>query len=208
MRKMTFAFIASISLAIVAPLAAQKETAAQIPGQMDAKRVTAGTYSADPAHTLVGFRVNHFGFNDYFGIFGDASGTLIIDPKKPAASQVDITIPLTGLTTASSKLTDHMKSADFLDAAKFSAARFVSTSVKVNGTAAMITGNLTIKGVTKPVTLDARFTGAGTNPYNKKATVGFEATTVIKRSDFTVNYGVPAVSDKVELTITAAFEKA
>jgi polyisoprenoid-binding protein YceI len=208
MRKMTFALIASIPLAIVAPLAAQKETAAPLPGQLDTTRVTAGTYAADPAHTLVGFRVNHFGFNDYFGIFGDASGTLIIDPKKPAASKVDISIPITGLTTANAKLNDHMKSADFLDAAKFSTARFVSAGVKVNGTRAIIAGNLTIKGVTKPVTLDARFTGAGTNPYNKKATVGFEATTVIKRSDFAVNYGIPAVSDKVELTITAAFEKA
>lgn len=71
----------------------------------------------------------------------------------------------------------------------------------------MITGDLTLNGVTKPVTFEAEFTGAGTNPFNKKATVGFEAETEIKRSDFGVNYGIPFVSDEVELDISVAFEK-
>ena len=70
-----------------------------------------------------------------------------------------------------------------------------------------MTGNLTLNGVTKPVTLDVDFHGAGTNPYNKKATIGFDAETNIRRSDFGVNYGIPVVSDLVELEIHAAFEK-
>lgn len=87
-------------------------------------------------------------------------------------------------------------------------AKFVSTSVIAKGTTAKITGNLTLNGVTKPVVLDSRFSGAGANPFNKKATVGFHATTTIKRSDFGVMYGIPVVSDNVKLDISVAFEKA
>jgi polyisoprenoid-binding protein YceI len=89
-------------------------------------------------------------------------------------------------------------------------ARFLSTSVKVDAkdkTKATITGDLTLNGVTKPVTFEAEFTGAGANPFNKKATVGFEAETSIKRSDFGVNAFIPFVSDEVELDISVAFEK-
>ena len=76
-----------------------------------------------------------------------------------------------------------------------------------DGDEAKVTGNLTLNGVSKPVTLDVDFHGAGTNPYNKKATIGFEAEGKIRRSDFGIAYGIPAVSDEVELEIHAAFEK-
>lgn len=188
----------------------------QLPGAQDPARVTAGTYAADPAHSLIGWEVNHFGFNDYYGIFGDVAGTLVIDPANPDAAKVDVTIPVANVTTASKALTDHLLRAgkdggkpDFFGPAP-AAARFVSTEVKVDpkdATRAMITGDLTLNGVTKPVTFEAEFTGAGTNPFNKKATVGFEAETEIKRSDFGVNYGIPFVSDEVELDISVAFEK-
>lgn len=187
--------------------------APQVPGTMDASRVTAGTYAADPGHSLIGWEVNHFGFNDYYGIFGDVAGTLTIDPANLGAAKVDVTIPVANVTTASKGLTDHLLRAgkdggkpDFFGPAP-APARFVSTAVKAQGMKAMITGNLTLNGVTKPVTFEAEFTGAGTNPFNKKATIGFEAETSIKRSDFGVNYGIPMVSDEVELDISVAFEK-
>jgi polyisoprenoid-binding protein YceI len=206
MRKFTALALAAASLTLMTPLAAQNEVP-PIPGKLDAARVTAGTYAADPSHSLVGFRVNHFGFNDYFGIFGDVAGTLEIDPANLAAAKVDVTIPLSGLTTASAKLTGHMNGTDFFETEKYPAARFVSTKVTVEGMSATIEGNLTIKDVTLPVTLDAEFTGAGSNPFTKKETIGFEASTAIKRSDFGIKYGVPIVSDEVRLGITAAFEK-
>jgi polyisoprenoid-binding protein YceI len=187
--------------------------APEVPGQPDPSRVTAGTYAADPGHSLIAFEVNHFGFNDYYGLFGDVAGTLEIDPANLDATKVDVTIPVASVTTASKGLTDHLLRAgkdggkpDFFGPAP-AAARFVSTAVKAEGMTAMITGDLTLNGVTKPVTFEAEFTGAGTNPFNKKATIGFEAETEIKRSDFGVNYGIPFVSDEVELDISVAFEK-
>lgn len=187
--------------------------ASQAPGAKDPARVTGGTYAVDPSHTLVGWRVSHFGFNDYFGIFGDATGTLTLDPKNPAAAKVDITLPVSKVTTVNPDLTKHLlkpaeagKKPDFFGASPADA-RFVSKRVTVNGQDAKIVGDLTLNGATREVTLDAEFSGAGTNPYNKKETVGFEAETTIKRSDFGIAFGIPAVSDEVELDISVAFEK-
>jgi polyisoprenoid-binding protein YceI len=189
------------------------QDAPQLPGAQDPARVTAGTYSADPAHSLIAFEVNHFGFNDYYGIFGDVAGTLVLDPANPDAAKVDVTIPIASVTTASKGLTEHLLRAgkdgakpDFFGPAP-APARFVSTAVKAEGMTATITGDLTINGITKPVTFEAEFTGAGNNPFTSKATVGFEAETTIKRSDFGVNYAIPFVSDEVELDISVAFEK-
>ncbi|MBL0924352.1 MAG: YceI family protein [Sphingomonadaceae bacterium] len=202
----------ALPLFIAVPLVAQ--SAPQMPGTMDTSRVTAGNYTVDPSHTLVGWRVSHFGFNDYFGIFGDATGTLTLDPKKPNASKVEITIPVSKVTTASTGLTGHLLRAgkdggkpDFFGPAPADA-KFVSKAVTVNGTRALVTGDLTLNGITKPVRLDAQFSGAGTNPFNKKETVGFHATSVIKRSNFGINYGIPMVTDEVKLDISVAFEKA
>ena len=169
----------------------------QLPGQLDPSRVEAGTYKTDKNHSLVGWRVNHFGFNDYFGIFGDVDATIPINP-----------------IVASQGLHDHLLRAgrdggkpDFFGP-NAAAAHFVSTNVAANGHNATITGDLTLNGVTKPVTINAQFTGAGNAmmPPNK-LTIGFEGTATIKRSDFGLNTFVPMVSDEVELQITTAFEK-
>ncbi|MEQ1539757.1 MAG: YceI family protein [Sphingorhabdus sp.] len=153
------------------------------------------------------WQVNHFGFNDYFGLFGDVTGTLDIDPANLGAAKVDVTIPIASVATSSAGLTTHLQTPDFFDVAKFATARFVSTSVTVDGQRAMIKGDLTMLGVTKPVELETRFEGAGANPMNKKATVGFHASTTIKRSDWGMTKYVPMVSDEVKLRISIAFEK-
>jgi polyisoprenoid-binding protein YceI len=209
MRK-TIAILALAAAVATTPLIGQ---GMQLPGQKDASRVTAGTYKTDPGHSLIGWEVNHFGFNDYFGIFGDVAGTLTIDPANPNAAKVDVTIPVAKVTTASAGLTSHLLRAgkdggkpDFFGPTPADA-RFVSTKVVASGMTAKITGNLTLNGVTKEVVLDAEFTGAGNNPFNKKATIGFEAETTIKRSDFGIAYALPMVSDEVELDISVAFEK-
>ncbi|KQS01483.1 hypothetical protein ASG11_17670 [Sphingomonas sp. Leaf357] len=200
--------------AIATPLIAQQ--AMQAPGTKSTAAITGGTYSADPNHTLVSWEVNHLGFTPYFGLFGDISGTLTLDPKNPAASKVDITIPVSKVTTASAGLTAHMLRAgkdggkpDFFGPAPADA-KFVSTSVKPLGRdKATVVGNLTLNGITKPVTLAVTFYGAGKMPAQMggKENVGFEATTTLMRSDFGVDMGIPMVSDAVKLKIAAAFQK-
>ena len=190
------------------PIIAQMPTEA--PGKPDPSRVAAGTYATDPFHSLVGWRVNHMGFNDYFGQFGNVKGTLILDPKNPGASKLDVTIPMNSLTTVNADLTKHLSSPDFFDVEKFPEARFVSTSVKVTGTSALVMGTLTIKGISKPITLTANFVGAGTGLTMKgpgKPTVGFHATGKVNRGDYGMSFGLPLVPDPIQLDLSAAFEK-
>ncbi|MCE7796944.1 YceI family protein [Sphingobium sufflavum] len=207
MKKTKSLIALAILAAAAAPIVAQMPTEA--PGKPDPKRVTAGTYATDPSHTLVGWRVNHMGFNDYFGQFGDVKGSLVLDPAKPANAKLDVTIPIASLSTASAALTKHLSGADFFDAAKYPEARFVSTSVNVTGTKAVIVGNLTIKGITKPVTLDASFVGAGKGfpQAGGRETVGFHATGKVNRGDYGIAYGLPLVPDPVLIDLTVAFEK-
>jgi polyisoprenoid-binding protein YceI len=195
----------AFATAAVAPVIAQMPTTA--PGAADASRVKAGNYKVDSPHTIIAWEVDHLGFNPYYGLFGNISGTMTLDPANLAKTSVNITIPIADVATTSAGLTKHLMTPDFFDMAKFGNATFVSTRVTPSGTNAKIEGNLTLRGVTKPVVLDARFTGAGDNPMSKANTVGFEAKTSIKRSDFGVAYGIPMVGDKVDLKITVAFER-
>ena len=182
------------------------------PGKPDPAAITGGAYTVDPGHTIVKWEVDHLGFTPYFGLFGDVTGTLQLDPKNPAAAKVDVTIPVSKVTTTSTGLTSHLmragadgKPADFFGPSPADA-RFVSTQVVVDGQQATITGNFTLNGVTKPVTLAAKFYGAGKGMGNKE-NVGFTASGSIKRSDFGVKGALPVVSDEVKLEIVAAFVK-
>lgn len=213
--------LGALALAIAVPSLVATSTqliaqpAAQLPGVKDKARVTAGTYATDPSHTLVVWEVGHLGFSKYTGIFGDISGTLKIDPANLAAASVDITIPIASVTTASAGLTQHLLApakeggkADFFGPAP-AAARFVSTGIVLDddGDEAKIAGNLTLNGVTRPVTLDAEFHGAGSHPMMKKDVIGFTADAKIKRSEFGISYGLPFVSDEVDLDISVEFIK-
>ena len=207
------ALILTPAALLALPLAAQmpKET----PGKPDRARVAAGTYKLDPNHTLIGWHVDHLGFSDYFGVFGDATGTLVLDPKNPAAAKVEVTIPVSKVLTASPGLNEHLLRAgkggakpDFFGPAPADA-RFVSTSVRPgrDRVSATILGNLTLNGITRPVTIAARFYGAGTSPMGGKATVGFSGKATILRSHWGIVTAIPFVGDKVELDIAAPFEK-
>jgi polyisoprenoid-binding protein YceI len=155
------------------------------------------------------------GFSPYSGIFGGVTGSLTLDPKNPNGAKVDVTIPVSKVTTASEGLTQHLLrpgkdggKPDFFGAGPADA-RFVSTAVRATGQKARITGNLTLNGVTRPVTLDASFYGAGNAPAQMggKENVGFKAVTTIRRSEFGLGFGVPMVGDEVKLEISAAFQK-
>lgn len=188
--------------------------APQVPGAQDATRVTAGTYALDAAHTLVEWQVSHFGFNDYFGLFGNITGTMVMDPAKIEDAKLEIMIPVAEVTVASAGLKDHLLRAgkdgaapDFFGPTPGMATFTATKVVKTGATTADITGTLTMNGKSAPVTLATEFIGAGANPFNKKQTVGFHARTTIDRTQWGVNYGVPFVGKDVALTISAAFEK-
>lgn len=203
----TFALAAAVALGLVATSAAAQAPAAAAQAAA-VKSVQAGTYKVDPNHTQVLWSVDHLGLSRLYGMVGQMSGELRLDPARPEAASVEIDIPLSGLRVTSPQFAAHLATADLFDTAKFPTARFVSRSVAVTGDRAAITGDLTLHGVTRPVVLDARLYGAGPNPMSKAQTVGFSATAKLKRSDFGLGYAVPAVSDEVNLDITAAFEKA
>ncbi|WP_334182320.1 YceI family protein [Novosphingobium sp.] len=170
--------------------------------------VKAGTYAVEPAHTQVTFSVSHMGISPFAGTFSGASGSMTLDPNKLSATKLSVTIPVTSIQTTSDKLTEELRSADWLDAAKFPTATFVATSVTPRGPdAAAIDGTLTLHGVSKPITIMARFFGAAQNPMSKKDSIGFLGRALIKRSDFGVSKYVPVVSDETVLVINAAFEK-
>lgn len=198
---MRFAIPAALALVLATPAAIAQTQ----PGAPVASRVVAGTYAVDPAHTQVTWSVNHMGFSMLDGQFGASEGSLTLDPARPQAAKVDVTFKIDDLSVTAAPFAHQLKSKDFFDAAIYPTARFVSTGVKVMGTKAVITGNLTIKDQTKPVTLNATFFGAGTNPMSKKLNIGFRATAKIKRSDFGVGAYAPVVGDDVDLMINAAF---
>lgn len=161
------------------------------------------TYKIDPTHTDVVATWDHFGFSTPAAHFGKVDGTITYDPANVAASSVQVTLPLSGLESHVPALNDHMRSADMFDAEKYPTITFRSTAVKAAGENRLaVTGDLTIRGVTRQVVLDVVINKVGEHPMRKVPTVGFNASTTIKRSDFGINYALPAVSDEVKISIT------
>ncbi|HEY0180920.1 MAG TPA: YceI family protein [Dokdonella sp.] len=165
----------------------------------------AATYTLDPAHTQVVFSWNHFGFSNPSAQFGKLEGTLSFDQADPTKASVTVQIPLSSVNTNVPKLDEHLQAAEFFDAAKFPNATFKSTRVE-RGAAPdrlKVTGDLTLHGVTKPVTLDVVVNKVGEHPMRKTDAAGFDATATIKRSDFGITKYVPMVSDEIKVRITA-----
>ena len=195
--------------AALACLAMAGSTAAQTMPSQDPETVQAGSYTVEPNHTRVLFSVIHFGLTDYYGDFTGVTGKLELDPKHVDAASVQVSFPAASISTTNARLDGELKSNQWLDATAFPTITFSSRHVTRTGpTTARIEGDLTLHGVTHPVVLDAKFNAAGPNPFNHKFSMGFNATGHLKRSDFGVKAFVPAVSDDVEIIISAAFEKA
>ena len=170
----------------------------------------ATTYTLQPNYTQGVFRWNHLGFSNPAAQFGQAEGTLEFDSKNPTQSTVKVAIPLTSLSTSVPELDEHLRSADFFDVAKFPTVTFTSTKVeRGSGPEKLrVTGELTMHGATKPVTLDVAVTKVGINPRLNVPCVGFEATTKLKRSDFNLGKFVPLVSDEIQVHISSEVAEA
>ncbi len=174
----------------------------------DVAEAQSGAFTVDHSHAKIIFSVSHFGFSTYYGLFNNFDAKLDFDAKDPAKSKLDVTVKMDSVNTTNPKLDEHLKSPDFFDAAKFPTATFKATKIDVTGkTTGTITGDLTLHGVTKPVTLDATFNGAGENAF-KVYVLGFSATGTIKRSDFGITTYSPALGEDVTLTISAEFNPA
>ena len=163
----------------------------------------ADTYTIDPTHTQVEFTYSHFGFSNITGRFDAIESEFLFDPADPTQSSVKVTIPVASISTGVEKLDTHLLSADFFDAEKYPTATFVSTGVTAAGEGQLkVAGDLTIHGITRPVVLDVTVNKVGEHPMAKTPAAGFDARTVIKRSDFGVGGYAPAVSDEVTIEIT------
>lgn len=161
------------------------------------------TFTMDPAHTTVAAKWNHFGYSNPVILFGDAEGSIVYDADNVSASSVEVTLPLSGLESNVQDFNDHLLSDDFFDAAQFPEASYRSTAVESAGEGKLkITGELTIKGITREVVLDATINQISPHPMSDKLTAGFDARTKIKRSDFDLGMFVPHVPDEIKLHIT------
>lgn len=160
-------------------------------------------YQIDPTHTATVFSWSHFGFSTPSANFSNIQGTINVDNDKPANSSVNVTIPLASLNTNVAALDEHLKKAEFFDAINYPNITFKSTKVESLGNNQYkITGNLTVKDVTKPVVLDAVLNKQGEHPMTKLQSIGFNATTSFDRSAFGVGGYVPNVGDKITVNIT------
>jgi polyisoprenoid-binding protein YceI len=178
----------ALAVSLLAPLAASANA-------------PAGDYKIDPAHSVAYFELGHAGgISRFMGRFNDISGELVVDA--PEKSKVKVDIKVDSVDTRTEALDKHLKSPDFFNAVQFPTLSFISSTVNLNPSGeGSLNGNLTLHGVTKPVTFKLRQVGAGSGPRGDTR-VGYVATSTIKRSDFGMNYGIPkAATDEVDLRI-------
>jgi len=186
-------------------LAVAMMTAVSVPVVVKA----AEQYTIDPAHTYPHFAISHLGFSTMHGRFDKTEGALTIDWAKKTGS-VDVKIDAASVDTGFAKRDDHLRSPDFLNAAEFPSITYKSTKVVLaaDNKSATVEGNLTMVGVTKPVTLKIDRISCGDHPMKKGAYVcGFDASGKIRRSDFGVSYALPAVGDDMVLSFEVEAER-
>ena len=160
-------------------------------------------YKIDPTHTATVFSWNHFGFSTPSANFTDIQGVIKVDNAKPANSSVEVTIPISSVNTNVPALDKEFQEEAWFNAAKYPNITFKSTKVETKDKKHFkITGDLTVKGVTKPVVLDAVLNKQGEHPMAKVPAIGFNATTSFNRSAFGIGNYVPNVGDKITVNIT------
>jgi polyisoprenoid-binding protein YceI len=200
----------SLALAVAAILTAGPLAALGPANAAGLAQAKPGHYAIDKSHAKIIFAIDHLGFSTYYGVLNDfTASSLDFDPAAPQKSALSLTINVAGLVTTDPKLDEKLKSDAFFDVAKFPTATFKSTSIKMTGAATgKLTGDLTLHGVTKPVTLEVTFNGAGSPPMTTIYVIGFNASAKLKRSDFGIKNFIPLVGDEVKLLISCEFDHA
>lgn len=159
------------------------------------------TYTIDPRHTFPSFEVKHLGYSLQRGRFNKTSGKVTVD-RETRTGSIDVTIDAASVSTGVEKLEEHLRGEDFLNAARFPNITFKSTNMVFEGDkVASATGDLTMNGVTRPVTLTAELFHCAPHPVNKKPMCGGDFVAKIKRSDWGIKYAIPNLADDMTLRI-------
>ncbi|MFQ1700648.1 YceI family protein [Loktanella agnita] len=167
------------------------------------------SYVLDPSHSQIVFTYNHLGYSTGMGMFSGFEGEIELDQEDPAVSSVNVSFPVRSMLTGWEARFEHFMSDDFFGASDDDMVTFASTGIEVTGDdTALITGDLSMNGVTKSVVLDAKLNQLSDHPMQNKPWAGFDATTTLLRSDFEVGAFAPFVSDEVEVTISVEAMKA
>lgn len=175
-----------------------------------AAHAAAESYTIDPQHTFPNFKINHLGFSTMYGRFGETSGTLTIDRENDTGS-VNVVIDAASIDTGFKKRDDHLRSPDFLNVVEFPEITYRSTKVALHDDdSATVEGNLTIQGVSKPVRLNVSSINCAVHPMDpkkEKFVCGFDASAKINRSDFGIDYALPAIGDEMEIMLEVEAER-
>ena len=159
-------------------------------------------FAIDPVHTRIAFQVSHAGFSSPIGTFSGAHGTLDFDRADWSQARVDVRIPIATLDLGDADWRRRILDGTFFDAKRFPEARFVSTRVEPRGAdAALVTGELTLHGVTRPVQLQVKFNRLARHPLTFRRTAGFSATATLSRKDFGMDHWPKLVGDEVRLLL-------
>lgn len=170
--------------------------------------IPAGSYTLDKTHANIVFKISHLGFSAYIGRFNSFDATLDFNPGDPSGSKLDVKIDPKSIDTNHDGLEEHLQKADFFNVEKFPEITFKSTAIEQKDErTGTVTGELTLLGVTKPVTLDVTFNGGAFNEFAQAFTLGFSAETTLNRTDFGMTSYAPAVGETVALIIEAEFQK-
>lgn len=166
----------------------------------------AGAYRLDPDHAVLLWKIDHLGFSTFVGRFDRLAGSLDFDPERPTEAVLEVVVETASVSTHVPSLTSDLRTATWFATDRYPEARFVSRSVEVTGPASgIVEGELTLLGVTQPVTLDVTFNGGAANLLTGRYTLGFAASAVIDRTAFGLSTFAPAIGREVTLEIHAEF---
>lgn len=161
----------------------------------------AAEYKIDPAHSFIQFKTNHLGFSWLVGRFNTFDGTFNFDPSAgPGAQAIELVIDTTSIDSNHAERDKHLRSADFLDVSKFPTATFKSTGYEGDENGGVLSGDLTLMGVTKPISFEVRKIGEGEDPWGGYR-AGFEGQYTLTRADFGMDYNLGPAAEQVELDL-------
>jgi len=163
---------------------------------------SARTYEIDPVHSSIAFFIDHIGYNKILGVVNEYAGEFDFDASSPEASSLNVKLKVTSINTNSKQRDGDIQGADWFNSAEFPEITFAGKAFKRTGeTTGLITGDLTIAGITREVSLDTVFNREGDNPFDKTHVIGFSARATLLRSDFGMKTYLPLVGDKVDLVL-------